>query len=390
MTRRVVLGLLIFKVLYFLVIMSLIYFFDRFDEGRADRIHASWLPEFDTTAVSGKVTRHFITWDAAHYLYLSQQGYCPESNSRAFYPLWPLSIRAFASITGLPNLLSGLILANLASVAGWAFFYQLVARRFGDSIALPALLALLAHPGALFYQFLYTESLFFLLLMVAWWGLERNRLLLTAAAAFFLPLTRGVGLFVCLPIAWSAYEKLGMVWKKRASSRGPPAHESFAAFLATAAPMYGMLTCLGLMWIWTGNPFEGIDAQRLWGAHTISNLWNIPKFAVGFFDVQSLHSFRGSLADRMAFLGLLMLLPWIRRLGSDMLVWTYALGILPAMSGTFVSYIRFQSIAFPMFIAIALLASRPKIPFALHGFLVLGFAGQLALLWRFLNYYWAG
>jgi hypothetical protein len=32
---------------------------------------------------------HFETWDGAHYLYLSEEGYGPGVRSNAFYPLYP-------------------------------------------------------------------------------------------------------------------------------------------------------------------------------------------------------------------------------------------------------------------------------------------------------------
>ena len=53
------------------------------------------------------------------------------------------------------------------------------------------------------------------------------------------------------------------------------------------------------------------------------------------------------------FLVLVYTLPVVWRLGKDLVVWTYVLGILPAMSGTFTSYTRFAAVAFPLFVAVA-------------------------------------
>ena len=53
------------------------------------------------------------------------------------------------------------------------------------------------------------------------------------------------------------------------------------------------------------------------------------------------------------FIILLYTLPLKWRLGKDLLVWTYVLGIMPAMSGAFISFTRYESPAFPMFIALA-------------------------------------
>ncbi|MCD6319089.1 MAG: hypothetical protein J7M03_00240, partial [Candidatus Desulfofervidaceae bacterium] len=104
---------------------------------------------------------------------------------------------------------------------------------------------------------------------------------------------------------------------------------------------------MALMWHWTGNPFEGFVAQKRWAAHSIHNLWDVPKFVIGFFSPTQWHAFRGSFLDRSVFVLLLYALPVLWRVDKELLVWAYVLGILPAMSGTFTSYIRFASCAFP-------------------------------------------
>ena len=92
----------------------------------------------------------------------------------------------------------------------------------------------------------------------------------------------------------------------------------------------------------------------------------------------------------MAFLLLLTFLPIIWKLGKDLVVWTYVLGILPAMSGTFVSYTRFGSVAFPLFLAIAWLVNDLKVRWVWLVLLVLFGSVHVVLLWRFVNYRWAG
>src|ERR1041385_3845528 len=41
-------------------------------------------------------TSHFGTWDAEHYLFLTEYGYQHGSAACAFYPLWPYAIRWFS------------------------------------------------------------------------------------------------------------------------------------------------------------------------------------------------------------------------------------------------------------------------------------------------------
>ncbi len=211
---RVLIWLAVLKGVYLLAVFVAVRSWPALDTGVFERVHQRWPRE------GGPVfATHFATWDAAHYLYLSEVGYSAGVPSCAFYPLWPLLIRGLAPCVGGNHLVSGLVLANLFSLAGWWLFYLLVERRFGAKAAALALALLLLFPGALFFQFIYSESLFFLLLMLLWFGLEGNRRVLVLCCGFLLPLTRAIGVFCLLPIAWhflrAPCARLYRVWHER-------------------------------------------------------------------------------------------------------------------------------------------------------------------------------
>jgi Mannosyltransferase (PIG-V) len=403
---------------------------------------------------------HFATWDAAHYLFLSEVGYGPGVRSDAFYPLWPLLVRWGSALGGGHDVLVGMVLANLLSAAAWVLFHRVTARRFGEAAANWALVWLVVFPGSLFYQFIYSEPLFFLLAMGLWYGLERRKRGVAWVSGLLLPLARAVGVFCLLPVWWDWLMRRpvgpmrGWDWVRRERARMGLAQagagretgengglgsgvnggaveraadwgqsavrtarggarveqqsvgragfaggvEQSGRGLRSAAtgrwlwlaPLAGWGLYFVLMPAWTGNPFEGIEAQKYWGVHSIGNLWNVPKFVIGWFTPTQWHGFTGSMLDRLMFLVLVYTLPMIWRLGKDLVVWSYVLAILPAMSGTFTSYTRFASVAFPMFIALAVFFERRKSPWLKWGLLA-GFAVlHLVLLWRFVNFRWAG
>ena len=363
---------------------------------------------------------HFATWDGAHYLLLSERGYAKGMASCAFYPLYPLLIRAAAPLFGGHHLIAGLALSNLFSLAAWVLFYWLARRRWGKRVAFWALVFLIAFPGSLFFQFVYTESLFLFLLMGLWWALEERRYGWAALCAGLLPLCRGVGAFVALPLAWHAvrvtpaeYWKRAGAWMRGILDRWPPPpcagikasvcsekHSVAEAVPPIRAywtpwplpllPVVGFGVYMALMWHWTGNPFEGFVAQKRWAAHSIHNLWDVPKFVIGFFSPTQWHAFRGSFLDRSVFVLLLYALPVLWRVDKELLIWAYVLGILPAMSGTFTSYIRFASCAFPLFIVLGMVLSRREWRVLRYALLVIFVALHVVLLWRFVNFRWAG
>ncbi len=391
-----------FKVFYLALISLAAVSGSSFDYGKAERIQKSWFPENGRGGSRGKLEKHYTTWDGEHYLYLSEFGYSKDVKSCAFFPLWPLAIRWGTILTGGSYVVAGMVLANLFSIVGWCLYYQILLKRFGSDIAWWGLWLLVLFPGSVFYQFIYSESLFFLLVIVLWWGLEKRRYGTAMLAAFLLPLARGVGVFGVIPIAWHWMtllpEKWMPAWKwlRRERQRAfgqvleRPGEWLFRSLLLLM-PAAGWGWYLGLMWHWTGNPFEGMQAQEYWGdTHAVQHLWDVPQFVDGFFKATSLHSFLGSFLDRMGFLLLLICLPWIWRQGKDLLAWVYMLGVVPAMSGTFTSFLRYESNVFPLFIALAALVVSFRCAW-LRWFYLLGWAVLHGLLlWRFVNYHWAG
>lgn len=377
---------------YFILLLLSLALWGNLDVRKFYEVRARWPRDRGPIFAS-----HFATWDAAHYLILSENGYEPELPSCAFYPLWPLLVRGTGWLVGGSHWIVGLILANVLSLAGWALFYSLAKRRWGDMTAVAAITYLIAFPGALFFQFNYSESLFFLLAIVLWRGLELRKYGWACVAAFLLPLSRGVGAFVVLPIAAHVvvraveFHKRLLIDETAIRAAVPSIRRQFAiCALLLLAPVAGWLFYLGLMWIWTGNPLEGIQAQKYWGVHSIGNLINVPKFVISLLSPTTLHDFSGSILDRSTFLGFLFCLGALWRTDKQLVVWAYVLGILTAMSGEFTSYTRYAGCNFPMFIALAVMfrgRGQRSAHFALLGVFILV---HIALLWRFVNFRWAG
>jgi hypothetical protein len=390
-------ALLVWKAAYLTMVFVVLTFWGDMDEGRFRGVMVHWPREGGPVFAS-----HFATWDGAHYLFLSEEGYGPRVTSNAFYPLYPLLMRWGSVLTGGSHLLAGLALANLFSLAGWVLFYDGVRRRFGAETALWAVALLVVFPGSLFYQFVYSEGLFFFLVMLLWTGLERERYGWAWVGAFLLPMTRAVGLFSLLPIGWHLVRRRPLGRMRRRGVEGPDMQPRVGLVSGSArssslryyglllAPLLGWAVYLALMASWTGNAFAGFEAQKHWRAHSIWNLVNVPKFVIELFNPVEWHAFRGSLLDRCMFVVLLYSLPLIWKSGKDLVVWAYVLGIMPAMSGTFTSFTRFEAVAFPLFIALAMFFGRKDRRWALTGVLAISIGLHVWLLWRFVNFRWAG
>ncbi|MFO1501342.1 MAG: hypothetical protein U1G07_23630 [Verrucomicrobiota bacterium] len=384
----VVAGLVLFHVAYLAVIWMALQLWGNLDGSMFFRVNQRWPRDGCPVFAS-----HFATWDAAHYLALSEVGYERGSPSCAFYPLWPLAVRAGAVFTHGNHLLAGLLLANACSIGALTIFYRMAAQRFGGIAARWSLVWLAAFPGALFFHFIYSESLFLLLCLLLWRALAHDRWGPAFRFAFCLPLTRAVGVFCLGPILYAVVKRHWLATRQGEAVRprlGSGWLRSEPGWVLVG-PLAGWLFYLALMWIWTGHPFEGFDAQKHWGrVHSLSNLVNWPKFVWALFHPSAWHEFGGSLLDRCVFAMLLFCLPGLWRIDQGLCLWAIFLGVVPAMSGTFTSFTRFGCVVFPMFLALGIALIRPR--WRSWRWLLLGFflSLQAVLVWRFVNFRWAG
>jgi hypothetical protein len=393
-------GLLLFKLVYFgLLISALLLFPTGQNSNLFHSKRQAWTLDGHLTFES-----HFTAWDSEHYLHISERGYQANDGICAFYPLWPMAVRYFSPCVGGSCVLGGVILANLVSLAAFYLFFRLVEKRQGLTTAWLALSFLLLFPGSLFYQFNYTEALFFLLMMLVCRGLEERHLRLAWCAAFLLPMTRGIGVFCILPLLLYVFMNGGQLRRLRPSMAAWLAAEPPTAFnsnehrhrapptlyLLPFAPLLGWLLYLALMAYWTGNPFEGFAAQKSWGVQSVGNLFDLPKFVMGFLTPTNWHEFSGSTLDRCLFALCLWTFPWLWKHDKVWLIWAFVLAVVPAVSGTFVSYTRFASVAFPVFIALGTVFTAPKFRLPRYALIIIFLILHLVLLWRFVNYSWAG
>ncbi|WP_405732125.1 hypothetical protein OG885_17275 [Streptomyces sp. NBC_00028] len=145
-------------------------------------------------------------WDADWYLGIADHGYAHElgtaydANNLAFFPLYPVLVKAVAAVTPGTRATTGLLIAVLASLgAAWGVFAvgdRLHGRRAG--ILLTTLWA--AFPVGLVQWMGYTESLFTAFAAWAVYALLADRPLTAAWLAVLAGLTRPTGVAVAAAV----------------------------------------------------------------------------------------------------------------------------------------------------------------------------------------------
>ncbi len=149
----------------------------------------------------------FTAWerhDALWYLRIASEGYRTDDGSAAFFPLYPLLVRAVASVLGGAELLGAYVVTTLALVAGLTVLHRLTTRELDARRAGRTVLHLAVFPTGLFLFAPYTESLFLALSVGCLYAARQRAWLPAALLGALAAATRSTGLLLALPLAAEA------------------------------------------------------------------------------------------------------------------------------------------------------------------------------------------
>lgn len=333
----------------------------------------------------------FKSWDAQHYLYLSQNGYHQGQVSNAFYPLFPLLISGVTFIVK-DSFWAGMFVANIASVGAVYFLYRFIKANYNDEIAQKSLLLLLTFPTAFYLSLIYTEALFLFLIAGFFYFLSNRRYLLSGLLSLFLPLTRSVGLVMLLPmLSYFVFDKK----KKTLAIQLPSFNEKVVlhvnlSYLYLIFPILGVGLYFLFMKYTTGDYFSGMIASKQFvGGFALENLLAPSTFINSFFSSHlSLHGFTDSIIDRAFFVFFLFCVILIyKKLDKTLLLYSLSLGLVPLL-GSFGSYTRYLLPIFPMYIALALIFANKRFSFLYLPFAFFSFSLQIFFVVLYSLNYW--
>ena len=275
--------------------------------------------------------------DAVWYLRLAADGWSTEDASAAFFPLYPLTVRAVSWVLPGDNLLAALLVSNLAFLGALLALFALTAEAFGDRVARRAIVAAAIFPTSFFFLAPYTESLFLLLSLLAFRESRHDRWGRVAVFGALAALTRSVGILLVPALLVEA------IWAGRAGGR-----RALSARLAGAAAIALGPLCWFAWWgLAHGNWLAPLDAQQHWGRELQPPWVSLGRAADLAWSFQS-YWLLDLLIVSLAFVGFALAIPALRR--SEM---TYgALSLLLPLCDPFwdrplLSAPRFAVVVFP-------------------------------------------
>src|SRR5829696_5822297 len=152
------------------------------------------------------VASNWSKWDAGHYLRIAEFGYQSQYElDRAFFPLYPILIKAANFVLPGGYLLAALAVSNLAAYGALLMLHRLTAHEMGAATADRTIYYLVAFPTAFFLVAPYNHSLFLLAATSSLYAMRTGQWWLAGAIAAAASGTRSVGVLR----GWSfAYEYL--------------------------------------------------------------------------------------------------------------------------------------------------------------------------------------
>ena len=318
--------------------------------------------------------------DALWFLRIATSGYARADGSAAFFPLYPLLIRAVSWIVGGHPLLAATLVSNVAFFGSLLMLYDLTVRELSEAVARRTIVYLAVFPTAFFFFAPYSESAFLLLALIAFRQARRDRWATAALAGALAALTRSIGVMLAPALIVMAFEQYrahgGRLWTRVAGG---------------TAVLLGPLAYLGWWAIAHGETLAPLHAQANWQreiSSPLTTLWRAVGMAFGGLGVQD----PGYWIIDVLIVGVVIVavVAGIRRVPTPYVVYSIGSILIPLSypfpSRPLLSMPRFVVVIFPAFWVIADAAERRRVP---HTAIVAGFAmgyGLLAVL--FMNWWY--
>ena len=311
-------------------------------------------------------------WDSVWFLRIAEDGYgATEEAAAAFYPLYPLLVGVVGRLLFGHYVLAGVLVSLAATLGAFALLYRLALPRLGAMGARRSVVYLAVFPFAVFLGAVYSEALFLFLALAAFVLAERGKFLGAGVAVGLAWLTRPVGIALLPALALIA-------WRSR-DRNGSLLRLAVAPALFALYPLY--------LWWKVDDPFAFVRAQGVWSrelspAGPLGGLWEglragwagVRQLASGSDTTRYWSAVQDADPDRVAAVNLeqlaflvlfaaLTVVAW-RRFGAPYgLFAALSLAIplsVPSERWPLLSMPRFGLVIFPLFLALAALAERPR------------------------------
>ena len=215
--------------------------------------------------------QHVDLWDSEWYRSIATKGYpssATKTASWAFFPLYPMVVRAVSFLFGGNLDFSGYLVSNLcyAVACGYSYRYILETRRNEEEAYF--YIALMTWGACGFYDaILYTEAMYLMFLTMCFCYLKEGKFLRMGICGLLMSATRNTGVFFVFVVVLDRFWR----WKEREKTAGRKMDfigflkESFGnerLVLGTMMIPAGMFAYMYYLFLRTGDGFAFIHIQK--------------------------------------------------------------------------------------------------------------------------------
>ncbi len=306
-----------------------------------------------------KLLRWIYSWanfDGVHYLTIAKKGYVGTGLIQAFFPLYPLLIKALSFVIH-NQLLAGLVISNLSFIIALYFGFKLTKIEFGPKTGWLWVLILLTFPTSFYFGALYTESVFLSAILASLWYIRQQKKTISSILSGLSSGLRVVGILL-LPTIFLEWKQKKQNWEDL--SLADKLKKSWTFIFAGI----GLIGFMIFLWIQFEDPFFFFHVQSEFGAGRQESIILLPqvfyRYAKILLTVRPIdwkyytyvQDFVISLFSLVALFGW-----WLQRqqqkYRTSYLWYAVPAFLLPTLTGTLSSMPRYVLVIFPIFMWIA-------------------------------------
>ena len=320
-----------------------------------------------------------VFWDSEWYLDIAKNGYYLRENDQlhniVFFPLYPMLIKVMSYLV-LGNYLLAGWLVSIAALFGAIFYlYKLVKEFHPNVIPEEVIFFALVFPTAIFFNAIYTESLFLFLSIATFYYPFKKQFWLAGLLGLLASLTRISGVFLFIPLVYELLRQDG--FKELFKSKPYP-------FLLI--PL-GTLSFFAFHYLRFGDFLLFMKIEANWGRdfNPFKLYLNSPEEFKNF--VLTPASYVHFSLD-VLFIVFIFIITYLvyKNLSKTYGIYMFLTAIVPLSTGTMMSIGRYILILFPIYIFAASIKNEyVKNTWAFASVLLLAFYTML-----YANNYWAG
>jgi hypothetical protein len=194
-------------------------------------------------------------WDSVWYLAIANDGYPADDARRAaFFPLYPLLVRAADAVLGSPIVAGALVSVGCFAVA-LVVLQRLAEIELGSDAARATVWAIALFPGAVFFSAVYSEALYLALSVACVYAARTRRWAWAGCFGALGAATRSAGVLLAVPLV--------VMWLAQPDRRERRLGD--AAWIALVP--VGLAGFCAALALGGGDGFAPLHAQDIWFRH---------------------------------------------------------------------------------------------------------------------------